>query len=164
MNNPEGRGEGLPAPCRPAQPLETTVHLLHPELNLALDLFADGYFDEALRKASQRFINRVKDLVNRPDLDGSGLIEKTFSSKSPLLAFNNRETPIERDEHDGYRFLAAGLSRALRNVVTHHDNYGLDGTSAWEWLVFVSAMHRRLDQAEQVAEEPDPLVVEEQAD
>lgn len=148
----------MPAPLSPTPSLEPSLRFLHHELDLALGPFVDGYYDEALRKASQRFINRIKELVNRPDLDGSGLIEKTFSAQSPLLAFNSRATPIERDEHDGYRFLAAGLTRALRNVVTHLDNYGLDATTAWEWLVFISAMHRRLDQAEQIAEEspPDP--------
>lgn len=124
----------------------------HPELGLALGLFRDGHFDDAVRKASQRFINRVQELANRPDLDGAGLIEKTFSSQTPLLAFNDRSTSFERDEHDGYRFLAVGLTRALRNAVTHHDNYGMDDATAWEWLVFISAMHRRLDQAVQVTE------------
>lgn len=152
----------MPTPYQPSRSLESSAQFLHAELNLALGLFADGYYDEALRKASQRFINRIKELANRPDLDGSGLIEKTFSSQSPLLAFNSRETPIERDEHDGYRFLAAGLTRALRNVVTHHDNYGLSATSAWEWLVFISAMHRRLDQAEQVPEESEAENLEDE--
>ena len=124
----------------------------HFEVERALALFGDGHHDEAVRKASQRFINRVQGWVNRPDLDGVALINKVFSSEAPLLIFNDRSTPIERDEHDGYRFLAVGLASALRNVVTHHDDYGLDYEAAWEWLVFVSAMHRRLDQAEQVTE------------
>ena len=123
------------------------------EVGIALDLFGDGYHDEAVRKASQRFVNRVKELANRPDLDGAALIEQTFSAQKPLLAFNDRKTPLDRDEHDGYRFLAFGLTRALRNVFTHHDGYGLDANEAWEWLVFISAMHRRLDQAQQVAAE-----------
>lgn len=128
------------------------VGQFHSEVERALALFGDGHHDEAVRKASQRFINRVQEWVNRPDLDGVALINKVFSSDAPLLIFNDRSTPIERDEHDGYRFLAVGLASALRNVVTHHDNYGLDREAAWEWLVFISAMHRRLDQAEQVTE------------
>lgn len=126
----------------------------HFEVGRALALFEDGHHDEAVRKASQRFINRVQGWVNRPDLDGVALINKVFSSEAPLLIFNDRSTPIERDEHDGYRFLAVGLASALRNVVTHHDDYGLDHETAWEWLVFISAMHRRLDQAQQVTENP----------
>ena len=130
------------------------VGQFHFEVERALALFEDGHHDEAVRKASQRFINRVQEWVNRSDLDGVALLNKVFSSDAPLLVFNDRSTPIERDEHDGYRFLAVGLASALRNVVTHRDDYGLDHEAAWEWLVFISAMHRRLDQAQQVTEHP----------
>ena len=80
-------------------------------------------------------------------------MNKSFSEDAPLLAFNNRETLIERDEHDGYRFLAVGLTRALRNVLSHHDDYGLEAGTALEWIAFISVMHRRLDQAEQIPQE-----------
>lgn len=125
------------------------IHL-HRELDSAWGLYCDEYYDEAVRKASQRFANRAKELTNRPDLDGSALMEQAFSAQSPLLEFSDRGTMIERDEHDGYRFLAVGLTRALRNVLSHTDSYGLDQNSALEWLTFISAMHRRLDQAQQV--------------
>lgn len=150
MANEPDEGDGDPqAKAAPWSRLDLAAHF-HPELDPSWGLFRDGHYDEAVRKASQRFINRVQGLVDRPDLDGAGLIEKTFSSQSPLLAFNDRATPTQRDEHDGYRFLAAGLTRALRNVLSHVDDYGLGETSAFEWLVFISAMHRRLDRAEQV--------------
>ena len=149
MNSSGDGGEGVPPHER--QWLLQSLESLHHELGLALGLYKNGHHQEALRKASQRFINRIQELASRPDLDGSGLVEKAFSSQTPLLSFNNRETLIERDEHEGYRFLAAGLTRAIRNVVTHLDGCGLDALAAWEWLVFISAMHRRLDQAEQVA-------------
>ena len=161
MSSSAEEGDGEPASDTPPARLLDLTNQLHSELHLALALFEDGHYDDAVRKASQRFINRVQELVDRPDLDGAGLIEKTFSSQSPLLAFNNRSTPLERDEHDGYRFLVAGLARALRNVVTHHDNYGFGATAAWEWLVFTSAMHRRLDQAQQVTTESQPTATGE---
>lgn len=125
---------------------------LHVEAAPALDLFIDGHYDEAVRKAAQRFINRVRELANRADLDGVALMNKTFSEEAPLLAFNERATLIERDEHNGFRFLAVGLAQAIRNVVTHSDQYGLDEVSALEWLMFTSAMHRRLDNSVQVVE------------
>lgn len=128
---------------------------LHSEVAIASGLFQDGHYDDAVRKASQRFVNRVQKLAARPDLDGVGLMNHSFSEDSPLLGFNSRETLIERDEHNGYRFLAVGLTQAVRNVVTHHDNYGLDMVAALEWLAFISAMHRRLDQAQQI---PQPTV------
>ena len=124
---------------------------MHPELQIATGLFSDGHFDEAVRKAAQRFMNRVQEMVDRPDLDGVVLMNTVFSEQKPLLAFNERETLIERDEHNGFRFLAVGLAQAVRNVVTHSDAYGFDYVTAREWLMFISAMQRRLDEAEQVA-------------
>lgn len=115
------------------------------------ELFAHHHHDEAVRKASQRFANRVKELTNRADLDGTALMEKAFSGQAPLLAFSDCENPVERDEHDGFRSLAVGMSRALRNVLSHSDSYGFDEVTAHEWLIFISAMHRRLDQVQQVA-------------
>lgn len=125
---------------------------LHGEVAVAFELFADGHHDDAVRKAAQRFINRVQELANREDLDGVALMNKTFSEDAPLLAFNERTTLVERDEHNGFRFLAVGLAQAIRNVLTHSDHYGLEQVSAFEWLMFISAMHRRLDNSVQVVE------------
>lgn len=82
-------------------------------------------------------------------------MEQAFSAQKPLLVFNERKTLLERDVHDGYRFLAVGLTRAVRNVLTHHDDYGLGETEAREWLAFISAMHRLLDAAQQVTADSD---------
>ena len=123
---------------------------LHDELEGSIPLYQDGYFDEAVRKASQRFINRIAERAGRPDLDGAALINKSFADQVPLLEFNTRQTPYERNEHDGFRFLAVGLARGLRNLLTHSDAYGLTGVTALEWMAFISAMHRRLDEARQV--------------
>lgn len=126
---------------------------LHDELTTSMGLYRDGYFDEAVRKASQRFINRIAERAGRPDLDGAALIQKSFSDDKPLLEFNDRETIHERNEHDGFRFLAVGLARGVRNLVTHSDEYGLTSITALEWMAFISAMHRRLDEARQVTSE-----------
>ncbi len=146
--------ESCPAGTSTPQALYlASLKSFHTEVAIASRLFEDGHYDEAVRKASQRFVNRVQELADRPDLDGVALMNKSFSDKSPLLEFNDRETLIERDEHNGYRFLTVGLTQAVRNVVTHHDNYGLGPVSAFEWLAFISAMHRRLDQAQQIPQQ-----------
>lgn len=122
----------------------------HTEVGIASGLFMDGHYDDAVRKASQRFLNRVQELADRPDLDGVSLMNAALSKDSPILAFSDRETLKERDEHDGYRLLAVGLTRAVGNVFTHHDEYGLEAVPAFEWIAFISAMHRRLDEAQQI--------------
>ena len=112
-----------------------------------------GHYDDAVQRLLKRFVNRVQSWQTVLISTGVGLMNKAFSHKSPLLEFNDRETLIERDEHDGYRFLAVGLTQALRNVLTHHDNYGLEAVPALEWMAFISAMHRRLDQAQQIPQD-----------
>ena len=149
----EDDGEIRPQRSDPSFTTRDPVETLHPEIDIAASLYRDSYYDEAVRKASQRFVNRVQELADRPDLDGTGLINKSFSEDSPLLAFNDRHHLSERDEHNGYRFLAVGLTQALRNVLSHHDNYGLEASEALEWLAFISAMHRRLDRAVQIPQE-----------
>ena len=147
----------LPAEDAALEPEETPVQLalgdLHEETRLAHDLFRDGHRQEAVRKAAQRFLNRLSERAEHSKKQGTALVNLAFSENAPLLAFTARATRAERDEHDGYRFLGVGLTLAVRNVMTHTDDRGLTPTEALEWLAFISAMHRRLDDVQQVPRE-----------
>ena len=123
---------------------------LHSEMGLAHDLMRDGYPALAVQEASQRFINRIQEITGRRDMDGVSLINHVFSEDTPLLAFSPRETLLEKDEHRGYHQLAVGLVTAVRNVLSHQAAVEMDPTEAFEWLAFISAMHRRLDRANRV--------------
>ena len=127
---------------------------LHDETRVAHDLMRDGYSALAVQEAAQRFINRVQELTERHDLDGADLINHVFSEERPLLAFSARETMREKDEHRGYHRLAVGLVTAIRNVLTHEAGAEMDPVEAFEWLAFISAMQRRLDQVDRVARPP----------
>lgn len=134
-----------------------SLHDLHPETQLAHRLFEGHHLQEAVRKAAERYVNRVAELADHPDTQdrqGKGLIERVFSEASPILTLNSHEsledwTLIDRDEHNGYRFLGVGLALAIRNATTHADEYDLTEAEALEWMAFISAMHRRLDAAQQ---------------
>ena len=134
-----------------------TLDDLHGETGIAHRLFRDGYHQDAVRKAAQRYVNRVAELAaddpGSRDRQGVDLINRVFSEDSPVLAFNPRLSLTERDDHNGYRFLGTGLTLVIRNVMTHTDEHGLTPTEALEWLAFISAMHRRLDNAQQVPPE-----------
>lgn len=136
-----------------------TLDDLHSETGIAHSLFRDGHHQDAVRKAAQRYINRVAELAaddpGSRDRQGVDLINRVFSEDRPVLAFNPRLSLTERDDHNGYRFLGTGLTLAVRNVMTHTDDRGLTPTEALEWLAFISAMHRRLDGAQQVASQAD---------
>lgn len=69
----EGRtdhGEAPPFQSPLADETVLSPWKLHPEVGIASHLFKDGHYDEAVRKASQRFVNRVQEMADRPDLDG----------------------------------------------------------------------------------------------
>ena len=90
-------------------------------------------------------------------------MNQVFSERSPVLVFSEeRKTASENSWHDGYRYLAAGLSTGVRNIYTHLDAVQVDEIEALEWLAFISAMHRRLDRAFQYV--PPPSDPETQAD
>ena len=140
-----------------------TFEALHSEVQLAAELYEAGFLQEAVRKAAERFSNRVAEKAEREDLTGQDLMNQAFSADKPVLVFGEeRSTTTARNWHDGYRSLAAGLSAGVRNVYTHIDNVQVDEIEALEWLAFISAMHRRLDRAFQYV--PPPSDPEAQAD
>ena len=135
---------------QPGASLTLSISDLHPETTVAHDLMRDGYHALAVQEAARQFINRVQELSGRPDLDGATLLEHTFSEKRPLLAFSERESLREQDEHRGYQRLSVGLAFAVRNVLAHQAGAVLDPIEAMEWLSFISVMHRRLDGVRQI--------------
>lgn len=130
-----------------------TLQDLHPELAIAAELLACGTHQEAVRKAAERFLNRVGEEAKREHLHGTRLLGQVFSDQQPLLLLGaGLTTPSEQSFHRGYRHLALGLAEAVRNVYTHDDEVAVTEVEALEWLGFISAMHRLLDRAEHVAE------------
>lgn len=111
-------------------------------------LFASGFYEEAVRLAAQGFIVEIKQRAGDPDLDGARLVAQVFADKSPMLAFSERKSRLERNEHEGYRFLAMGLVQAIRNQVTHNTDRQYTRIQAFEWLAFISGMRRMLDYAD----------------
>ena len=136
---------------------------LHFEVQLAVELFEAGFLQEAVRKAAERYLNRVAEKSEREDLVGQSLVNHVFSADKPVLVFSEeRDSAADRNWHDGYRSLASGLSAGVRNVYTHLDSLPVDDVEAMEWLSFISAMHRRLDRAFQYV--PPPADPSEAAD
>ena len=122
---------------------------LHPEIRIGVPAFNAGLFQEAVRKAAQRFENRIAEMSERDDLSGRALMNRAFSEQHPILVFSPQRTSlVEQDLHNGFRFLAIGVATAVRNVYTHQDNVEITASEALEWLAFISAMHRRLDHAD----------------
>lgn len=130
---------------------------LHAETRPAHELFLAGFFTEAVRLAAQRYVNRVGDMIGPEELErrgqpfnltGTRLIDLAFGGNEPAIRLGGRATRSKRSERDGYHQLARGLALALRNVLSHDDEYDFEEAEALEWLAFISAMHRQLDRTE----------------
>ena len=118
-------------------------------------LVRDGHYDDAVRRASQVFINEVKRLADRDHLEGEALFNQAFSAQNPALAFSDRVSHLQQDEHDGFRYLGIGLTRYIRNRTTHSDDPQYDARRALIWLAFISALREDLQLARPVSPGPD---------
>lgn len=125
------------------------------DLSLSVDprsaeLWHGGFFEEALAREAHLFIQATQRQSGISDRDGRSLLQHVFSEQTPILAFSERETPVERDLHDGLRFLAIGFHTAVRNVLVHDPEQRIDPDEAKVWLGLIHALRRRLDQAHRV--------------
>ena len=129
---------------------------MHAETRPAHDLLKDGHFAEAVRVASQRYLDRIERIAalsNLPELRnarGRTAARRLFELQNnplggPHIQLNQLSSPYERNEQEGYFNLAYGMILGLRNPATHGASAEMGEAEAFEWIAFISAMHRKLD-------------------
>lgn len=119
---------------------------IHPEVlkYCGPELMADNYF-HAVFEAIKGLAQRIRDLSG-VDGDGSALVDRTFSVKKPVLAFNSLRTETERSEHTGFTTLLKGCFAAIRNPLAHEPKIMWDGgDDAADYFTLISLLHRKLD-------------------
>lgn len=143
----------LPEPSRVCTPAQDKVALLERlELHEALaddclEMFRDGHFNEAVRKALERFEKRIQDLINDHKTIGQQLMAKAFNKTQPLIPINAGKTGNDQSEQEGFMFLTMGAMAGLRNLYSHGDVDQMSATDAIERLGFVSLLFKRVDGA-----------------
>ncbi len=143
-----------------ANPVERRPNLgalqLHPRvLAVAGKLYADGHYREAVFKACL-LVNLEVQKKSGSAKDGAQLMQDVFSPKNPTLRVSEHQ-----DEREGVMYLFKGLWMGVRNARGHKLGEGedLDAAESLEWLAFVSALMRLVDQSENVQDAPVGLVV-----
>lgn len=117
---------------------------LHPSiLKVSKKLYEDGHYRAAVLDAYIELINRVKRISNRPDLDGSSLMQQVFSLRNPTILLSE-----DNDEQQGFMWLFSGAVMAIRNPKAHKITEITDPQRSLEWLAFASVLHRVLDDVE----------------
>ena len=123
------------------------LYYFHPTVREKVGtLYTAGHFRQAVSDAANLLIDYVRIAAKRPDLDGADVMPPAFN-------VNDKQKPILRvREHDneqrGIYFLFAGLVAAVRNPASHPrlNRAEMEFTEAFEWLTFISALFRIVDQ------------------
>ena len=136
--------------CIPSQDKITFIERLELHETLTddcLEMFRDGHFNEAVRKALERFEKRIQDTLNDHKTFGRDLMAKAFGSDQPPIPLNELKTANDRSEQEGFKFLAMGAMSGIRNLYSHGDVRQMTAMDAIERLAFVSFLFKRIDNA-----------------
>ena len=138
--------ENLPRITVPPRKLKEWLREHDLDLTIAsepLELFEAGHFNEAVRKAAERFESRVREAYGL-NAYGHDLMAKAFSDGSRInlaaLRLENREA-FQR----GYKLLAMGMMASIRNVFSHGDEERRAPEECFELLLFINWLSRALN-------------------
>ncbi|GIW41859.1 MAG: hypothetical protein KatS3mg076_2436 [Candidatus Binatia bacterium] len=143
----------IPEPSRVRHPSQDMVALLDRlDLHEALaddvaEMFRDGHFNEAVRKALERFEKFVQDTLGDHKTFGRDLMAKAFGGEPPPIALNALTTANDRSEQEGFKFLTMGAMSGMRNLYSHGDVEQMSAMDAIERLCFVSLLFKRVTRA-----------------
>jgi uncharacterized protein (TIGR02391 family) len=109
------------------------------------ELISNNYFHavfEAVKSVGE-VIRQKTGLTN----DGSELVEKAFSIKSPKIRINNLTTETEKSEHKGFANLIKGVFGMFRNTTAHAPKitWEMNEQDALDILSTISLIHRKLE-------------------
>jgi uncharacterized protein (TIGR02391 family) len=126
----------------------TNLHLslenLHPLVkSVAVKLFLDGYYRQAILDTYILLTDTVKTKSGRHDLDGSALMQTVFSARNPTIKISD-----DPDEQLGFMWMFSGAVMGIRNPKAHRLVQQTDPQRTLEWLSYASVLLRVLDDAE----------------
>ena len=123
------------------------------------DRFRSRNFTDAVEAAFKCLANAVKERSGNYERDGADLMRHVFGAQSPLLKFNALRSQSEKDEHNGYRDIFAGVMTGIRNPRAHEHAIKDNPAVAVELLTMANHLMRKLDSAttnDAKVEEPTP--------
>lgn len=123
------------------------IRNLHPSLPRKVkELFDDGHYADATLKAFI-FVDEEVQRIATSDETGFKLMMQAFGGTPPPLALNALKDATDESEQEGFKFLFAGSSRAIRNPRAHKSRIVDDVDLCLDQLSFASMLLRRLDDA-----------------
>ncbi len=124
-------------------------NLLHPKvIATSLHHYEDGNYRNAVLDAIVGVFDLIRDKTGLRGIDGEDLIGKVFSVKNPMLIIADIGDESGKNEHAGFMQMLQGAYKGIRNPKSHSLAHDLNGVSAGQYLVFISLLARRIDEAE----------------
>ena len=121
---------------------------MHPEVlkYCRAELMQQNYF-HAVLEATKGLAQRIRE-ESGVDGDGAALVDRVFSVRDPIMAFNSLRSETERSEHTGFATLLKGCFAAIRNPTAHQPKILWEGEDdAADYFTLISLLHRKLDSA-----------------
>ena len=138
----------------PEQPEKIPVNLLFDRLvtierlrKATRNRFRSRNFADAVEAAFKCLANAVKEKSGHGEKDGASLMRHVFGDQSPLLNLNARQSLSEKDEHNGYRDIFAGVMTGIRNPRAHESEIKDSPAVALELLAMANHLMRKLESA-----------------
>lgn len=123
------------------------ISLLHPKvIQATLHHYKNGHYREAVLNG-MLVLTEVIRSKSGLDTDGVPLVSQVFKPEEPLLVFADQSTTTGRDEHRGFHKIMLGAFEGVRNPKSHRLLSDLTETSAAQYLVFISLLVRRAEDA-----------------
>lgn len=100
--------------------------------------YAKECYTDAIKDACLYIIQLIQEKSENEDLDGEKLINHVFSEKSPKLLINPNQTPTEKDEQRGFGMILRGIICAIRNPISHKNDFKYEKEEADSILLFLN--------------------------
>jgi uncharacterized protein (TIGR02391 family) len=121
--------------------------LLHPRIaEKVLPLYTTGHVRDAVLNAITIVFDMIRERT-KLDLDGQHLVGQAFSLQQPKLIFSTLDTESGLNDQKGFIKILEGAYQGIRNPKAHSLIHDLDERKAAEYLVFLSLLARRVDEA-----------------
>lgn len=120
---------------------------IHPKLpGVVRDLFDNGHYAQATFEAYKFLDNEVQRHSNLAE-SGCKLMMRAFGRDSPPIQLTSLSKTSEKDEQEGYKFIFAGTSLAIRNPRGHEPGIHDSPDKCLDHLSLASLLLRRLEES-----------------
>jgi uncharacterized protein (TIGR02391 family) len=128
--------------------------LLHPAIEKSTyQLYRGGHLREAVLNSVVAVFDHIR-LRTNIQADGEALIGKAFSLSDPYLILSELDSESGKNEQKGFVQIFKGAYQGIRNPKAHSLEHDPNATQAAQYMVFMSLLVRRVDEARIVKRDP----------